>query len=119
MAIEFFKEMSRGFEPKVSIRKQGQIGLNNGAITRYRLKDGQEFLLGYDKETETIVIKPVKSKEAGSKKLAIRSKTGTISVKGFFDYFSIPYKNKTTSYELQEDKNEGYFFFHIGKEDSK
>lgn len=119
MAIEFFRESSRGFEPKASIRKQGQIGLNNGAITRYKLREGQELLLGYDKETNTVILKPIKTKEAGSKVLAIRSKTGTVPAKGFLDYFCIPYKNKTRNYELQENVSEGYLFFCVGKEETR
>jgi hypothetical protein len=116
MAIEFFNEDGRGFEPKASIRKQGQIGLNQGALTRYKIKHNQEVLLGYDKETKTVVIKLLNSSQKGSKRAAIRGNNCSIAAKGFFDYFNIPY-NETNSYKLYEDETNGLICFRIQRGD--
>ena len=99
MAMEFFRESGRGFSPKASIRRQGQIGLSQGTILRHKMKDGQFVLLGYDKDEKCVGIKVVEANAEGAKRLTIRSGSGTISAKGFLDYFGIPY-DSTRSYEL-------------------
>lgn len=115
MAIQFFKEEGRGYAPKVSVRKHGQIGLNQGATIRYNIRDGQFALLGYDKDEQIIAIKFVEEDEEGAKRVTVRSKNASISAKSFLDYFNIPYK-ETNSYELEERKlenNEKLLIFYI------
>lgn len=116
MPIEFFDKGGRGFVPKASIRSQGQIGLNQGAVHRFDLKNGDFVVLGYDKENRMIAIKPCKGTDAGSKRLVVRSKNGSISAKSFFDYFEIPYKKLVKSYPLDEDKRNECLVFFLGPE---
>ena len=78
MDFEFFKEEGRGYEPKASIRKQGQIGLNQGAVTRFKIKNNQNVVLGYDRSNKTIAIKLVDEAEKGSKRVVVRSKNQRI-----------------------------------------
>lgn len=113
MNFEIFREQGRGFEPKASIRKQGQIGLNQGAIIRYNIKDDQDVLLAYDKENRVIGIKPIGEPEKGSKRAVIKNNNCSIAAKAFFDFFDIPYKKETKTYELFEDKENGYICFKV------
>ena len=76
MAFELFQEDGRGFEPKASIRKQGQIGLNQGSISRYKLKDGENVLLAFDRENEIVGIKKVAEEQKGSKRIITINSTG-------------------------------------------
>ena len=119
MAIEFFDKEGKGFAPKVSIRQHGQIGLNQGAINRYDIKDGQYALIGYDREKRMVVIKVMDEREKGSKRILVRttgnSRSGSISAKGFLDYFQIPY-TKSTSFILEKDKQSGFLFFYLKPE---
>jgi hypothetical protein len=115
MAIEFFTEAGRGFAPKVSIRKQGQIGLNQGAVLRHKIKDGQFAILGYDKEEGFVAIKFVSDDEKGAKRITVRHGNASISAKSFLDYFNIPYR-ETISYNL-ECRDELLIFFLKGKKE--
>ncbi|MBN1457580.1 MAG: hypothetical protein JW912_07000 [Sedimentisphaerales bacterium] len=117
MDFEFFKEEGRGYEPKASIRKQGQIGLNQGAVTRFKIENNQNVVLGYDRNSKTIAIKFVDEAVKGSKRAVVRSGNCSISAKAFFDYFDIPYKAKTESYSIKEDTEEGLLVFSVFKED--
>lgn len=108
MAVEFFRKSGRGFAPKVSIRKGGQLGLNNGAILRYKINDDDSALLGYDRETRKIHIKIVNSSEEGAKKINITSGNGSISAKAFFDFFDIPYKF-TKAYSIVKENEDLVF----------
>jgi len=108
MAINYFTEEGRSYTPKASIRKQGQIGLNQGTITRYNIRDGQFVLLGYDKDEELIAIRFVDDKQKGAKKVTVRNGNASIGAKNFLDYFGISY-DETKSYNV-EHKNDLLIF---------
>lgn len=112
MDIEFFTETGRGFAPKASIRRQGQIGLNQGAINRFGIKNGQYVLLGYDRTNKIVALKLTNESEKGAKRINVKEKNGSISAKSFFDFFAIPY-DKTTAYELKEDQVKDLLVFYI------
>lgn len=112
MKFEFFTESGRGYEPRASIRKQGQIGLNHGSVKRYEIRDGQDVLLGYDRQSSTVAIKFIDGPQQGSKKAMVKKNNCSISAKAFFDYFDIQYKDKTESYELKS-KEDGLLVFCI------
>ena len=117
MAIEFFRKDGKGFAPKASVRKQGQIGLNQGAVDRFKIKDGQYVLLGYDKDRKMVAIRLIQEREKGAKKIIVKGTNGSISAKGFFDYFAIPYK-KTDSYDLTKDTENNLLTFFLEPERS-
>ena len=102
MALEFFTKDGKGYMPKASVRKQGQIGLNHGAIEKFDIKNGQFVLLGYDGDKKMIAIKLLDKIEEGAKKVIVKGNSGSIAAKAFFDYFEIPYR-KTESYSLSSD----------------
>ncbi|MCF7956673.1 MAG: hypothetical protein K9M75_12790 [Phycisphaerae bacterium] len=118
MSIEFFTEEGRGFEPKVSIRKQGQIGLNQGAVKRFNIKETQYVLLGYDKERKMIAIKLIDKQQKGARKGIVRENNCSIAAKGFFDFFSIPYA-ESKSFEAKLDPDSGCIVFFLEKEEDE
>lgn len=93
MNIEWFtKSASRGFQPKLSLRQRGQIGLNQGAVRKWRLQEYKFALVGFDKNSQTIAIKPTNDQEQkGVVKLRVNKQgtDATISAKAFFDYYEI------------------------------
>ena len=90
MAFERFTLAGRGFQPKVSIRTNGQIGFNNGAIIRFNLDKYKYVILFYDKQSKMIGIKPTNdANEEGICKLRIRKSAGAIGARSFLDYYQI------------------------------
>ena len=67
MAIEYFTREGKGYAPKASIRKPGQIGLNQGSIARFKFKSGEYVLLGYDRDRKMVAIKRLVQAEKGAK----------------------------------------------------
>ena len=112
MSFEFFRHSGRGFQPKASVRKQGQIGLNQGSVKRYDLSDWEYVILGYDADHDRIAIKRATSNEAGATKLVIRDSNASIAAKSFFDYYMIPYE-ATRQYPLDYDKDQEMLIFEI------
>jgi len=108
MAFEKFVRGGRGFKPKLSIRKGGQIGLNQGAVRRFGLSDGMRVFLYYDKERRMVGIEALKDETAeGSRALRIRQGSASIAAKAFCDYYSIDYK-ESKSYAVEQDTESGY-----------
>lgn len=113
MNFEFFTKEGKGFAPKASIRKPGQIGLNQGAVERFKFKDGEYVLLGYDKDEKVVAIRRLGEPQKGVKKVRVKGNSGSISAKSFFDYFEIPY-DEPHSYELKNDaENEELLVFYL------
>ena len=112
MAVEFFTKEGKGFSPKASIRKPGQIGLNQGSVERYKFINGEYVLLGYDREKKMVAIRRLNEAEKGAKKVNVKGNNGAISAKSFLDYFGIPY-DKKGSFELKEDKEKQLLVFYI------
>ena len=68
MAFELFRATSaRGFKPKASLRRNGQIGFNQGAVRRFGLRDYRYGTLYFDRERRLVGIKLYKEEpsEAG------------------------------------------------------
>lgn len=91
--FEKFTQQGRSFKPKISIRKRGQIGFNNGAIKRFNL-DQYEFVVLYiNKDKNQIAFNFTNSEEEeGATKLVKRKNNFFISGKSFLDYYNIPYE---------------------------
>jgi hypothetical protein len=106
MAFEKFTAVGKSFAPKLSIRSNGQIGFNFGAIEKYGLSKYPYAVLFYDKDTNKIGVKITKNKdEEGACKLSVRNGNASIGAKSFLDYYSIPY-SKTARFETVWDEKE-------------
>lgn len=107
MPFEFFTDSGRGFRPRASIRKQGQIGLNQGAVRRFSLEGWQFVVLGYDRESRQIALRKAEtSDDAGAQKIVIKDGSATISARSFLEYFDIDYRDKTRQYDVTHDEEQ-------------
>ena len=85
-----FTLSGRSIKPKVTIRKGGQIGLNNPVITNYELNKYKYVVLFIDNETKKIGIKPVNDeKEEGIRKLRISKYGVSIPAKNFIEHYKL------------------------------
>ena len=122
MNIEWFTETAtRGFQPKISVRPRGQIGFNRGAVWKFKLQDFKYAVLGFDRNSKTIAIKPTNdSEQKGVVKLGVK-KSGTdatISAKSFFDYYEIP-REKTLRLNAEWNDEIGAIIAKISQEEDK
>jgi len=103
MAFEKFVKTGRGYAPKISIWKGGQIGFNQGAVTRLDIKSFEYAVLFYDKNEQKIGIRFTNDPEEGANKIA-KGQTGAfISAKAFLDYYGIDH-SKTERYGFFYDE---------------
>jgi len=112
MAFVKFAETARSYRPKVSIRANGTLGFNSGAVAKFHLKDYKYALLYFDQERRTVGVKPVKTEEEGAHAIN-RGKTGAwIAARRFLDYFSIG-SNATKKFEANWDEKENMIVFQV------
>jgi hypothetical protein len=105
MPFEKFIMTGRSYRPKISIRTNGQIGFNLGAIKKFSLNKYKYAILFFDRENKQIGIKLTNTEEEGTCKLQVRKSNAAISGKAFLDYYSIDY-SKTTRYEAVWNEKE-------------
>ena len=104
MAFERFTQTGRSFAPKVSIWSRGQIGFNNGAVTRYDLGKFDYVIFMFDKDEQKVGLLFTTDKaEPGAVKLNKRTAGISVGAKSFLDYCGIDYST-TKQYELSHDK---------------
>lgn len=113
--FERFTKTGSSFAPTVSLRKQGAIGLSQGALQRFNLVAGDWFMvLFYDKTAKVLGIQPTQNaSEEGATKLIKRRAQGkngkesvssSISAKSFFEYYEIP-SNETLTFRATWDSD--------------
>ena len=118
MEFEFFTDSGRGFRPRVSIRKQGQIGLNQGAVRRFNLDSWEYVVLGFDRKCVRIALRRADSRdEPGAQRMLIKHGSATISARSFLEYFDIGYRDKTRQYDVSIDDENGMLIVALDKED--
>lgn len=106
MPFEKFVEGGKAFKPKISIRKNGQIGFNQAAVNKFKLGNYKYAVLYYDSERQMVGIKFTDDKnEEGAHKMQIRAGSGAVSGKSFLDFCGITY-SKTMRYDLKRDEQE-------------
>jgi hypothetical protein len=90
MAFEKFTETARSYRAKASIRSNGTVGLNGGAVNKFDLDQYDWAVLFFDKEHNLIGIKPTKNeKDEGTHKIN-KGKTGAwIAARRFLDYYEV------------------------------
>jgi hypothetical protein len=90
MAFEKFTEKARSFRPKLSLRSNSTIGLNEPAVSKFKLRDVKCVTLFYDRDERKIGLKPVSSQEEEGAHPLNMSKTGAwVSARRFLDYFGL------------------------------
>lgn len=113
MAFEKFSETKRSFKPKISVRQNGSIAFNAGAVGKFNLERYKFVTLFYDRESAKIGVKPTEATEEGSHALH-HGKTGaSLSATRFLAYFDmIP--QKTIRADAKWDEQEGMIVAKIG-----
>lgn len=110
MAFEKFTQTGHRFKPKISIwGKGGQIGFNQGAISRYNLGSYRYAILFFDRENKRIGLRFTNDEnEEGIIKFNTRKTGGVIPGKAFMDYYGIDY-SKTKKFDMVfDEENEMY-----------
>ncbi|MCH7701648.1 MAG: hypothetical protein IID37_08160 [Planctomycetes bacterium] len=117
MGFEFFTESGRGFRPRASIRKQGQIGLNQGAVRRFELQRWGYVVLGFDREKQLLALKLTADRdEPGAQRVVMKDGSATISARSFLEYFDISYREETRQYDVEFDAAQALLVVSIGGE---
>ena len=96
MAFELFeKKGGRYTQPRVSITRAGQIGMNAACLDKY-LKNTNYALLYYDKDKKTIGIKPVDKQADSAFRITSSNKraSGSISGRSFLSCYGIDFSKK-------------------------
>ena len=109
-----FTETGRSFKPKISIRTNGQIGFNAGAVKRFGI-DKYEFVVAYFNENQKkIAIEFTNDSETdGAIKIVKRSNNFFFSGKSFLEFHEIDYR-KTIAYEVEWMKEERIAIIDLG-----
>lgn len=94
---------SRSRHPGASVRRNGQLGFNSGAVTRYELDQFGFALLYYDEENRRIGVKLMEEKVPRSFTFVHRTGDAYISAQSFFEHFRIPLPQETTKYDLVKE----------------
>ena len=106
MQFERFTEIGRGYAPKVSITRSGLIGLNQGAVRRFRIEDYEYAVLYFNRADEQIGIGLTNDEnEQGACKIRKRTSGADVSAKAFFDFYGIDYES-TNRYDARWDDDE-------------
>ncbi len=103
--FEKFTQQGRSFKPKISIRKRGQIGFNNGSINKFNLKEYDFVVLYMNKIDNKIAFKFTSNgKEEGAIKLVKRKNNFFVSGKSFLDFYSIAYDETVSMDAMWDDR---------------
>jgi hypothetical protein len=113
----------RGHLPVASIRANAQLGLNAGAIDRFKLEGYANVVLYFNAEDQQVGVRLLKADETAEGATSLRvtgkdTKVGTVAAKSFFDKNSISYGGKTRRYRVEcvDVPNAGPFLFFDLKE---
>jgi len=110
MAFQKFENPKSSFTVKASISPRGSIGLTNGTMIRFNLKNYKHAIMYYDKEESLIGIEFTNNTEdTGIVNLKFSNAGGlAIFVKAFLEYWNVVPK-ETTIYQIKQDSNKPNF----------
>jgi len=102
-----FTDSGRSFAPKATISAHGALSFNEGACTRFQIKDFEAIVLYYDPDRSLIGVELTTDKQAdGSRQLRKRHMGADISAKPFLDRWDI-FPSQTTMYPITTDEETG------------
>lgn len=115
MPFEKFTQTARSYRAKVSIRPNGTLGFNSGAVQKFGLEKTNFALLYYDRDRRWIGIQPVSSDtEEGVQKIN-RGKTGAwMAARRFLDYYGLSTDRKSR-YDAVWDEKEKMIVVNLNK----
>jgi hypothetical protein len=115
MAFERFTARGRSYTPKVSIWKRGQIGLSQGAVERFHLRDFQYVVMFYDGENKRIGLMFTNNEqEEGIARMNVKDTGAMFTAKSFLDCYEIDY-TETRQYDIRYDEEAKLYVFELSK----
>lgn len=105
MPFERFNETARSYKPKVSIRQNGTIAFNSGAVKKFNLSTHKYVTLFFDRESRIIGIRPTETTEDGSHPLHLGRTGASVSATRFLTFFDV-LPEKTTRVDARWDSQE-------------
>ncbi len=114
--FERFPGTRRGYSPRASVRKSGQIGINNGAVMQYILEEYKKVFLHYDAAKQVIGMEFVReSSDPAACAVVHRNGDSYVSAKSFFEWCQIPLASETRRYRLDRDKGTGMLIIELAR----
>ncbi|MBI2842220.1 MAG: hypothetical protein HYX78_02345 [Armatimonadetes bacterium] len=115
MGFELFTQYGRGNRPTCSIRTNGQIGFNRGAIRAFGLRSGFAKLY-FDKERKLIGIQHLgEVRVENSTKVIVKDNNAFVSARSFLDYYGIEYRSGSSTYEARNDSDMGLIIIDLNE----
>ena len=114
--VVFTETGSRIGKPQVSIWARGQIGLNQGAMKRFKLMDFTYAILLYDEDAKKVGIRFTNDEElTGIIKLVKRGSGGvSFSAASFINHYGIEFSG-ATKFTLTHDKDNELYAFDLNE----
>jgi hypothetical protein len=113
--FERFTDVDRAFDAKVTVRSNGQLGLNTGAVNLYTIREFTHVILYYDRDARVVGIELCNNaKVPGAIKIIHGFGNVFIKAKNFCDKYAIPYA-KSRRFELKRDEESGFLFFNLDR----
>ncbi len=113
MAFEKFDKHGESFSPRVSIWKNGTLGISAGAFNLYELTERVFVVLLFDRTHSRVGLRFThRAEEPGALKMTIRRSGGVIPCKSFLDYYKIDY-SVVHQYVLSWSEELGMFVFDL------
>lgn len=109
----FTKTRGRGYTPKASIWRRGQIGFNQGAVEKFKIAEFDYAILFHDTDTRKIGIGFTNDgKEGGATRISKRATGASISASAFLDFYEIEH-SKTKKYDIEYDEKEKLYVMQL------
>ncbi len=115
MTFEEFTKIRRSFEPRASIRSNGQIGINSACVKKHGLDQYKYAVLMYDREKDLIGIYLSNEKKKNSYR--IQNIQGSLSIHGksFIYYYEIANRVIKKKFPVEYDEKKSMIIIPIGK----
>jgi hypothetical protein len=115
MPFERYVKSGRTYRPTASLWSRGQIGLNRGAVQRFKILEYKFAVLYYDSENKRIGIKLTNDENEAGVMGIVRGATGVfISAISFLEFHNIDH-TKTRKYAVDYDEDEKLYVIDLKK----
>lgn len=103
-------------KPVISIWSRGQIGLNQGAMKRYKLENYNYVILLFDEEARMVGLEFTNDdNKEGSVKITKRKTGISFSASAFLNAYGIDHDKKTMKYMLEYNRDNNMYIFDTNK----
>jgi hypothetical protein len=89
VAFQKFTQVGKSHRPRVSIRSNGLVRLNSGAVDRFSLAKVQFVTLLFDKDRKVLGIRPAEESEDGAMRLRKGKTSAYVGGRRFIEFFGI------------------------------